>query len=70
MTAFFSVENFVGKVAAEQKWFWSAFFYRCPKAVIVSIESNEDSFFTQLFSKIIARFLALFRPAEKVPLKI
>jgi hypothetical protein len=46
MAAFRRVEDFVGKVAAEEKRLSPAFLDRGAESVIVTIEANKDSSFT------------------------
>ena len=45
MAALGRVENFVGKVAAEEKRFSPAFLDRGAESVIVTIEADKDSSF-------------------------
>ena len=68
MTALGRVENFVGKVAAEEiTALRPPFLDRRAESVIITIETDEDSPFSELFFEIFARLFALFRPAEKLP---
>src|SRR4030095_4553812 len=68
MTALGGVEDFVREVAAEEKRFSPAFLDRSAESVVVTIEADKDSPFTQLFFEVIACLFTLFRTAEKVPL--
>src|SRR2546422_5316114 len=70
MTALFGVKDFVREVAAEKKRFAAGLRDRCAQAVIVAIESDEDSAFAELVLKIIARLFALVRPPNKIPINI
>jgi hypothetical protein len=45
MTALDRVENFVGKIAAEEKRFSPALLDRGTESVIITIEADEDSSF-------------------------
>ena len=68
MSTFCGIEDFVGKVAAEEKRLASAFSYRGAETVVEAIESNEDPTFAKLRLKIIAGFFALFRSADQIAL--
>ena len=70
MAALLGIEDFMRKIAAEEKGFTTAFFYRGTETVIVAVESDEDSSLAQMLLEIVAGLLAPFRPAEKIAFKV
>src|SRR5207253_5021312 len=70
MAALLGIEDFMGKIAAEEKGFTTAFFYRGTETVIVAVESDEDSSLAQLLLEIVAGLLTRFRPAVKIAFKV
>src|SRR5438046_10331719 len=70
MAALLGIEDFMGKIAAEEKGFTTAFFYRGTETVIVAVESDKDSSLTQMLLEIVAGLLARFWPAEKIAFKV
>src|SRR5438445_11862294 len=70
MAALLGIEDFMGKIAAEEKGFTTAFFYRGTETVIVAVESDEDSSLAQMLLEIVAGLLTQFRPAAKIAFKV
>ena len=66
MPALRCIENFVRKVAAEEKGLLSAFCHRGIETVVVAVEADEDASFAELLFELVARLLALLRSADEL----
>src|SRR4029079_12693138 len=67
---FLGIENFVGKIAAENKRVGARFLNGKPKTVVIDIKADKDSPLAHLAPEVIAGLLAFFRPSHYISFQV